>query len=146
MVKAQQVKLARQEKLIGDLRAELGKSRSTLEKTRREVKRGNREARTLAARVEATPGKDGDSRGKAFASKDLASKTFALVPQRSSFSIDASYLYFKPYLTDTYFASTGTAAHSMAITRITIWPSASARLIRTVLPAARPNRSIASIR
>ena len=39
-------------------------------------------------------------------------KAVAARPQRSSFSIDASYLYFKPYLTDTFFASVGTAAGS----------------------------------
>ncbi|MBI1202685.1 MAG: hypothetical protein GC182_09260 [Rhodopseudomonas sp.] len=109
MFKAQQTKLARQEKLIGELRTELGKSRSTLAKTRRDVKRRNREGQTLAARADA-PSRKGASRG--LTSKGLASETFASVPQRSSFSIDASYLYFKPYLTDTYFASTGTAAGS----------------------------------
>ena len=102
MLKAQQEKLAGQEKLIGELRSELGNSHAALEKTQHDVKRDSRQVRKLAVQVDKVAQAAGKGGLNAFAAK----------PEASSFSMEASYLYLKPYLTDTYFASVGTSAGS----------------------------------
>ncbi len=102
MFKAQQAKLAAQEKLIGDLRSELGQSHADLDKTRHDVKRDSRQVRKLSVQVDKVAQAAGKDGIKAFAAK----------PEASSFSMEASYLYLKPYLNDTYFASIGTASGS----------------------------------
>ena len=106
MFKAQQRTLAKQEALVDELRAELRKSRAALKQTQGDVKRGGQQVRQLAAhvdRVSTVPIARGSVAGR---------NAFAAKPEPNTFAIDASYLYLKPSLNDTYFVITGTAAGS----------------------------------
>ena len=84
------------------MRTQLGKNNAALKKTRHDVKRESREVRKLAVRVDKTSDAAGIDGHKAFAAH----------PEASSFSMEASYLYFRPFLTDTYFVSSGTTSGS----------------------------------
>lgn len=101
MLKAQQKTLAKQEALIGKLRTELGRSHAALKRTRHKVELDGRQVRKLTARV--TQGQD---------AKVTGADAFAAAPKPSSLSIEGSYLYLKPSLNDTYFASVGTTSGS----------------------------------
>ena len=104
MLKAQQLTLAKQAAMIGELRAELRKSHAALKRTQHDVKRGSRQVLKLTARVEQASSAVGG--GKA------GHDAFAARTEPNSFSVESSYLSLAPSLNDTYFASVGTTSGS----------------------------------
>jgi Legionella pneumophila major outer membrane protein precursor len=100
--------LKAQQKTTDQLRGELRKKRPKLQTTDHDLKRGDHPLPVPTARVYEAP----------YVDKIEGLKASAAKPDRSSLSIDGSYLYFKPYLTDTFFASVGTAAGSPSGTLI----------------------------
>ena len=107
MLKEQQEMLAKQAAVIEDLRAELLKSNEALKETQSNTKQGDRQAPELTAQVEKKEkNKDSSTRVDGNTGHD----DIVAVAKPNSVSMEASYLYVLPTLSDTYYASIGGTA------------------------------------